>query len=139
MRVPHFREAALTAADMQCASAILLQHVGQRLLRSGTTARMRQALMITLLSQQQSCGGRLQAEAVASRASINARVVSQNNSNALQESKDLTHLFRLHLRPLSHYSHLILYVSRAMVASGMTTRGFEAPACRMDPDTFFRV
>ena len=133
------REAALIAADMQCADATLSQLAVWSSLRSGISARMRQALMRTLLDQVRWSGGRLQAEAVGSRASINACVVGQNNSNVYQESKDLTHLYRLHLRPFSLYSHLVLYISEAMVASGIRTKGFEAPACRVDPDMFSRV
>ncbi len=72
MRIPHVRGDALTAVDMQCANAALLQHAVQSLLRNGLTARTRTALMVTLLAQTQLCGGRLQAEAVGSRASINA-------------------------------------------------------------------
>ncbi len=68
MRVLQVREAALTAADMQCADAILLQLTVQSLLRSGITARMRQALVITLLTQMWWSGGRQQAEVVGSRA-----------------------------------------------------------------------
>ncbi len=72
MLVPHVRGDALTAVDMQCANVTLLQHAVQSLLRNGITARTRTALIITLLAQTQLCGGRLQAEAVGSRALINA-------------------------------------------------------------------
>ncbi len=70
MHVPQIRGDALTVADMQCANATLLQHAFHRLLRTGISARTRQALVITLLSHISSCGGRLPAEAVGNRAAI---------------------------------------------------------------------
>ena len=89
MRVPQSRVNARTAADKQCADATLLQHAVWSLLRSGITARMRQALMSTLVYQIRLYGGRMQAEAVGSRASVNARRTGQDNSNARQSSKEL--------------------------------------------------
>ncbi len=45
--------------------------------------------MSTLVYQIRLYGGRLQAEAVGSRASVNARRTGQDNSNARQSSKEL--------------------------------------------------
>ena len=70
MRVPQIRGDVLTAADMQCANATLLQHSSQKLLRSGITARTRQALVITLLSHMSVCGGRLSEEAAGNKAAM---------------------------------------------------------------------
>jgi hypothetical protein len=72
MRVPHVRGDAPTAVDIQSANATLLQRAVQSLLRNGIMARMRLALVITLLAHKRSCGGRVQAEAAGSRASISA-------------------------------------------------------------------
>ena len=52
------RQAALTARDVQCANASLLQQCVQSLLRTGIVARTRQALVITLLTQGQWAGSK---------------------------------------------------------------------------------
>ncbi len=45
--------------------------------------------MSTLLNQIRLCGGRMLAEAVGSRQSVNACATGQDNSNAMQSSKEL--------------------------------------------------
>ncbi len=84
IRIPDVTVDAHTAAKMQCANATLLQNAMRSLLGSGITARMRQALMHTLLDQIRLYGGRLQAEAAGSRVLVNARATGYKDSNALQ-------------------------------------------------------
>ncbi len=72
MHVLKIRVDAPTVADMQRAHATFLRHAVWSLLRSGITTRIRQALVTTLHYHTRLYGGKMQAEAVGSRASINA-------------------------------------------------------------------
>ena len=88
MHVLEGREAALTAAGMQCANATLLQHFSQKLLRSGITARTRQALVITLLSHMSVCGGRLSEEAAGNKAAMCVYKLGRGNRNVMQQERN---------------------------------------------------
>jgi len=96
MRVLDVTADAHTAAEMQFANATLLQTAMKSLLRSGIAARMRQALMHTLLDQIRIYGGILQAEAAGSRVLMNARATGYKDSSALQRKS--LESFHDHLR-----------------------------------------
>ncbi len=89
MQALNTRVNAPAAANMQRADTTLAQHAVQSLLLwSRTTVRMRQVLATTLLYHTRFCGGKMQAEAVGGRASIDKRVEESKSSNVVQESKD---------------------------------------------------
>ena len=98
MYIHSIREAALTAAEVQHADAVLLQHIAQTLSRSEISARTRQAPVSALRNEVRLYGGRLQAETAGSKELINNFETGYNKvkqGSKYFEPLSFSHVFHL--------------------------------------------